>query len=124
MLDSNNLLVKLRAANSSREFSRTLKRYHIYNLAIFPLWDSPYSVERRAAILDSQYTRLWAVYRDLELGKPKDYMKDYRYDTDKNLHTFSTGGGLYDYDADLLGGDGYGKVLEEFQKAGLSLDCP
>ena len=122
MLDHKNLLAKLRDANSSREFSRTLKKYHLYNLAVIPQWDNPYSVERRAALLDSQYNRLRVVYRDLGLCSLKYYMKDYQYDADKNLHSFSTGGVLYNYDADLLGGDGYGKVLEEFQKAGMFLD--
>lgn len=73
MLDHKNLLAKLRDANSSREFSRTLKKYHLYNLAVIPQWDNPYSVERRAALLDSQYNRLRVVYRDLGLGSLKEY---------------------------------------------------
>lgn len=99
-----------------------LEKHSIKNLSIFWLSENPYTGLRRWAILDMQYVRLNAVYEDLGLEELKYYMRNYRHSDRKNTHNFSTGGGYSIFDADLLGGDADGRVLEAFKHAGLVID--
>ena len=106
----------------SGELTRALEKHRLKNLAVFFLRENPYTGLRRWAILDMQYDRLNAVYEDLGLGELKDFMRNYRHSDRKGTHNFSTGGGYSIFDADLLGGDADGRVLEAFKHAGLVID--
>ena len=110
-------------ASENGTLAGLLEKHHLKNLAVFFLRENPVSGMRSWAILDMQYRRLNAVYEDLGLGELKEYMRKYRYDETKDIHKFSTGGGGYSiFDADLLGGDADGRVLEAFKHAGLVID--
>ena len=122
MLNPKELKEALNRHLESGELTRALEKHRIKNLAIFQLSENPYSGLRRWAILDMQYDRLNAVYEDLGLGELKEYMRNYRHSDLKNTHNFSTGGGYSIIDADLLGGDADGHVLEAFKHAGLVID--
>lgn len=122
MLKPKELKEALKQHLDSGELIRALEKHRIKNLAIFFLRENPYSGLRRWAITDSQYERLNAVYEDLGLGELKEYMRNYRHSDLKNTHNFSTGSGYSIFDADLLGGDADGRVLEAFKHAGLVID--
>lgn len=122
MLKPKELKEALKQHLDSGELIRALEKHRIKNLAIFFLRENPHSGLRRWAILDAQYRRLNAVYEDLGLGELKEYMRNYRHSDLKNTHNFSTGGGYSIIDADLLGGDADGRVLEAFKHAGLVID--
>lgn len=109
-------------ASENGTLAGLLEKHHIKNLSIFRLSENPYSGLRRWAILDMQYDRLNAVYDDLGLEELKYYMRNYRHSDQKDTHNFSTGGGYSIFDADLLGGDADGRVLEAFKHAGLVID--
>lgn len=109
-------------ASNNGTLAGLLEKHRIKNLSIFWLSENPYSGLRRWAILDMQYDRLNAVYEDLGLGELKTYMRNYRHSDRKGTHNFSTGGGYLIFDADLLGGDADGRVLEAFKNAGLVID--
>lgn len=109
-------------ASKNGTLAGLLEKHRIKNLSIFRLSENPYSGLRRWAILDMQYDRLNAVYEDLGLGELKEYMRNYRHSDRKGTHNFSTGGGYSIFDADLLGGDADGRVLEAFKHAGLVID--
>lgn len=112
----------IREASENGTLAGLLEKHRIKNLSIFWLSENPYSGLRRWAILDMQYDRLNAVYEDLGLGELKDFMRNYRHSDRKGTHNFSTGGGYSIFDADLLGGDADGNVLEAFKHAGLVID--
>lgn len=122
MLNPKELKEALNRHLESGELTRTLDKHRLKNLAVFFLRENPVSGMRSWAILDMQYRRLNAVYEDLGLGELKEYMRKYRYDETKNIHKFSTGCGYSIFDADLLGGDADGRVLEAFKNAGLVMD--
>lgn len=122
MLNPKELKEALKQHLDNEELTRALEKHRIKNLAIFFLWENPHSGLRRWAITDSQYERLNAVYEDLGLGELKEYMRNYRHSDLKNTHNFSTGGGYSILDADLLGGDADGRILEAFKHAGLVID--
>lgn len=109
-------------ASKNGTLAGILEKRRIKNLSIFQLSENPYSGLRRWAILDMQYDRLNAVYEDLGLEELKYYMRNYRHSDRKGTHNFSTGGGYSIFDADLLGGDADGRVLEAFKHAGLVID--
>lgn len=109
-------------ASENGTLAGLLEKHSIKNLSIFQLSENPYSGLRRWAILDMQYDRLNAVYEDLGLDELKYYMRNYRHSDRKGTHNFSTGGGYSIFDADLLGGDADGRVLEAFKHAGLVID--
>ena len=109
-------------ASNNGTLAGLLEKHCIKNLSIFWLSENPYSGLRRWAILDMQYDRLNAVYEDLGLDELKEYMRNYRHSDRKGTHNFSTGGGYSIFDADLLGGDADGRVLEAFKNAGLVID--
>lgn len=109
-------------ASKNGTLAGLLEKHHLKNLSIFRLLENPYSGLRRWAILDMQYRRLNAVYEDLGLGELKYYMRNYRHSDRKGTHNFSTGGGYSIFDADLLGGDADGRVLEAFKHAGFVID--
>ncbi len=109
-------------ASENGTLAGLLEKHRIKNLSIFWLSENPYSGLRRWAILDMQYDRLNAVYEDLGLEELKHYMRNYRRSGRKGTHNFSTGGGYSIFDADLLGGDADGRVLEAFKHAGLVID--
>lgn len=122
MLNPKELKEALNQHLESGELTRALKKHRLKNLAVFLLQENPVSGMRSWAILDMQYDRLNAVYEDLGLGELKEYMRNYRHSDRKNTHNFSTGGGYSIFDADLLGGDADGRVLEAFKNAGLVID--
>lgn len=122
MLNPKELKEALKQHLDSGELTRALDKHRLKNLAVFFLRENPYSGLRRWAILDTQYDRLNAVYKDLGLGELKDYMRNYRYSETKDIHKFSTGCGYSIFDADLFGGDADGRVLEAFKNAGLVMD--
>ena len=122
MLNPKELKEALKQHLDSGELTRALEKHRIKNLSIFFLSENPNSGMRRWAILDMQYDRLNAVYEDLGLEELKYYMRNYRHSDRKNTHNFSTGGGYSIFDADLLGGDADGRVLEAFKQAGLVID--
>lgn len=122
MLNPKELKEALNRHLESGELTRALEKHRIKNLCIFLLSENPYSGLRRWAILDMQYDRLNAVYEDLGLEELKYYMRNYRHSDRKSTHNFSTGGGYSIFDADLLGGDADGRVLEAFKHAGLVID--
>ena len=101
-------------ASENGTLAGLLEKHSIKNLSIFWLSENPYSGLRRWAILDMQYDRLNAVYEDLGLDELKYYMRNYRHSDRKGTHNFSTGSGYSIFDADLLGGDADGRVLEAF----------
>lgn len=109
-------------ASENGTLAGLLEKHRIKNLSIFRLSENPYSGMRRWAILDMQYDRLNAVYEDLGLGELKDFMRNYRHSDRKGTHNFSTGGGYSIFDADLLGGNADGRVIEAFKHAGLVID--
>lgn len=109
-------------ASENGTLAELLEKRRIKNLSIFRLSENPYSGMRRWAILDMQYDRLNAVYEDLGLEELKYYMRNYRHSDRKGTHNFSTGGGYSIFDADLLGGNADGRVLEAFKHAGLVID--
>lgn len=109
-------------ASENGALAGLLEKHRIKNLSIFWLSENPYTGLRRWAILDTQYDRLNTVYEDLGLEELKYYMRNYRHSDRKGTHNFSTGGGYSIFDADLLGGDADGRVLEAFKQAGLVID--
>lgn len=122
MINPKELKEALNRHLESGELTRALEKHRIKNIAFFLLSENPHSGLRRWAILDTQYDRLNSVYKDLGFGELKEYMRNYRYSDLKNTHNFSTGGGYSIIDADLLGGDADGRVLEAFKHAGLVID--
>ena len=109
-------------ASENGTLAGLLEKHRIKNLSIFLLSENPYTALRRWAILDMQYDRLNKVYEDLGLDELKYYMRNYRHSDRKGTHNFSTGGGYSIFDADLLGGNADGRVLEAFKHAGLVID--
>nr|DAS46453.1 MAG TPA: hypothetical protein [Caudoviricetes sp.] len=122
MLNPKELKEALNRHLDSGELTRALDKNRLKNIAVFFLRENPVSGMRSWAISDMQYRRLNAVYEDLGLGELKDYMRGYRYSESACTHNFSTGGGYSIFDADLLGGDADGRVLEAFKHAGLVID--
>lgn len=109
-------------ASENGTLAGLLEKHRIKNLSIFLLSENPYTALRRWAILGMQYDRLNKVYEDLGLDELKYYMRNYRHSDRKGTHNFSTGGGYSIFDADLLGGNADGRVLEAFKHAGLVID--
>ena len=122
MLNPKELKEALNRHLDSGELTTALEKHRLKNLVVFFLRENPVSGMRSWAIQDTQYRRLNAVYEDLGLGELKEYMRKYRYDETKYIHKFSTGAGYSIFDADLLGGDADGRVLEAFKHAGLVID--
>lgn len=122
MLNPKELKEALNRHLESGELTRALEKHRLKNLAVFLRRENPVGGMRRWAILDTQYDRLNSVYKDLGFGELKEYMRNYRHSDLKNTHNFSTGGGYSIIDADLLGGDADGRVLEAFKHAGLVID--
>ena len=121
MLDSKTLIETVQSLNKSGDLRRTLKKYHLKNLAIFQHGEDYTEGLNLLAITNAQYERLNNVYYDLGLGELKDYMRNCRH-FEEDLHEFSTGYGYSVIDVDLLGGSGNGDVLAAFKKAGLTID--
>lgn len=109
-------------ASENGTLAGLLKKHCITNLCVFHLSENPLTGLRRWAILDDQYARLNRVYEELGLGELKDYMRNYRHSDRRGTHNFSTGGGYSVLDADLLGGDGDGRVLDALKTAGFFID--
>lgn len=74
---------------------------------------------RRFVIIGTQCDKLNAVYKDLELGELKTYLRNHWYNADKDIHTFSLGRVFSVLDACFLGGSGNGAVVRAFGELGL-----